>query len=116
LLQAIDAILRHWRGATHSITRVSTHEVTNQPPALPDYNILLTDPALREGIARWGREQDQEELEALGTLAGDVESQIWGDQADRNPPVLHTHSPQGDRIDEVDFHPAWHRLLNTAVS
>jgi putative acyl-CoA dehydrogenase len=39
-----------------------------------------------------------------------------GGQADRNPPFLHTHSPQGDRIDEVDFHPAWHLLLETAVS
>ena len=95
---------------------MSTHEVTNQSPALPDYNVVLADPALREGIARWGREQDQPELEGLGELAGGFEAQTWGDQADRNPPVLHTYSPQGDRIDEVDFHPAWHRLLDTAVS
>jgi putative acyl-CoA dehydrogenase len=95
---------------------VSTHEVTNQVPALPEYNIVLADPALREGIARWGREQDLHELETLGALAGSAEAQIWGDQADRNPPVLHTHSPQGERIDEVDFHPAWHHLLDTAVS
>ncbi len=95
---------------------MSTHEVTNQPPALPEYNVVLADPALREGIARWGREQDHRELEDLGALAGSVEAQMWGDQADRNPPVLHTYSPQGVRIDEVDFHPAWHRLLDTAVS
>jgi putative acyl-CoA dehydrogenase len=95
---------------------VSTHEVTNQPPALPEYNVVLADPALREGIARWGREQDYPELEALGAVAGSAEAQIWGDQADRNPPVLHTHSPQGVRIDEVDFHPAWHRLLDTSTS
>jgi putative acyl-CoA dehydrogenase len=62
---------------------VSTHEVTNQPPALPEYNVVLADPALREGIARWGREQDYPELEALGALAGSAETQIWGDQADR---------------------------------
>jgi len=95
---------------------VSTHEVTNQVPALPEYNIVLADPALREGIARWGREQDLHELETLGALAGSAEAQIWGDQADRNPPVLHTYSPQGERTDEVDFHPAWHHLLDTAVS
>jgi putative acyl-CoA dehydrogenase len=95
---------------------VSTHEVTNQPPALPEYNVVLADPALREGIALWGLEQDRAQLEALGALAGGVEAQTWGEQADRNPPVLRTHSPQGARVDEVDFHPAWHRLLDTAVS
>ena len=105
-----------WREFTHSLTQVSTHEVTNQPPALPEYNVVLADPALREGIARWGRERDHPQLETLGALAGSVEAQVWGDQADRNPPVLHTYSPQGVRIDEVDFHPAWHRLLDTAVS
>ena len=95
---------------------MSTHEVTNQPPALPEYNVVLADPALREGIALWGLEQDRAQLEALGALAGGVEAQTWGEQADRNPPVLRTHSPQGARVDEVDFHPAWHRLLDTAVS
>ena len=83
---------------------------------MSEYNVVSADPALREGIARWGREQDGAELEALGALAGGVEAQTWGDQADRNPPVLHTHSPQGAQIDEVDFHPAWHKLLDTAVS
>ena len=95
---------------------MSTHEVTNQSPALPEYNVVLADPALSEGIERWGVEQDLRELEDLGALAGSVEAQLWGEQADRNPPVLHTYSPQGVRIDEVDFHPAWHRLLDTAVS
>jgi putative acyl-CoA dehydrogenase len=90
--------------------------VTNQPPPLPEYNVVLADPALREGIARWGRAKDLPDLEVLGALAGSTDSQTWGDQADRNPPVLHTHSPQGHRIDEVQFHPAWHRLLDTAVS
>src|ERR1039458_5511781 len=102
-----------WREFTHSLTQVSTHEVTNQPPALPEYNILLADPALREGIARWGREQDHLELEALGALAGSAEAQIWGEQADRNTPVLHTYSSQGERIDEAEFHPAWHHMIDT---
>ena len=95
---------------------MSTHEVTNQAPPLFGYNVVSADPALREGIKRWGQEQDRAELNSLGDLAGSAGTQTWGDQADRNPPVLHTHSPQGARIDEVDFHPAWHQLLDTAVS
>jgi putative acyl-CoA dehydrogenase len=116
MLETIDTRLCHWQAFTHSLTQVSTHQVTNQPPALPEYNVVLADPALCEGIVRWGREQDHDELETLGALAGSVETQLWGDQADRNPPVLQTHSAQGVRIDEVDFHPAWHHLLDTAVS
>ncbi len=96
--------------------RVSTHEVTNQTPPLCGYNVVSADPALREGLGRWGNEQDRTGLEALGDLAGSVEAQTWGDQADHNLPVLRTYSPQGTRIDEVDYHPAWHRLLKTAVS
>ena len=95
---------------------MSTHQVTNQVPALAGYNVVSADPALREGVHRWGREEDVAQLEVLGELAGSAEAQTWGDQADRNPPVLHTHSPHGDRIDEVDFHPAWHQLLDTAVT
>jgi putative acyl-CoA dehydrogenase len=95
---------------------VRTHEVTNQSPPLFGYNVVSADPALSEGIERWGNPEDRTELEALGGLAGGVEAQTWGDQADRNPPVLQTYSPQGARIDEVDYHPAWHQLLDTAVS
>ena len=39
-------------GLAHSLAQVSTHEVTNQSPALPEYNVFLADRALREGIAR----------------------------------------------------------------
>ena len=93
-----------------------THEVTNQSPPLFGYNVVSADPALSEGIERWGNPEDRTELEALGGLAGGVEAQTWGDQADRNPPVLQTYSPAGARIDEVDYHPAWHQLMDTAVS
>ncbi len=37
-------------------------------------------------------------------------------QANENPPRLRTHDRYGHRIDEVDFHPAWHRLLGKGVS
>ena len=38
-----------------------------------------------------------------------------GDGGQRNPPVLRTHDRYGHRIDEVDFHPSWHRLMGVAV-
>jgi putative acyl-CoA dehydrogenase len=29
--------------------------------------------------------------------------------------VLHTHDRYGHRVDEVEFHPAWHELMNVAI-
>ena len=43
------------------------------------------------------------------------EALAWGVQANTNPPVLRTHDRYGHRIDEVEFHPAWHELMRLAV-
>jgi putative acyl-CoA dehydrogenase len=51
----------------------------------------------------------------MGRLAGSAEAQDHGRLADANPPVLHTHDPRGNRIDEVEFHPSWHWLMSRAV-
>lgn len=47
---------------------------------------------------------------------GSVQAQAWGARANENPPTLRTHDRYGNRVDEVDFHPSWHRLLGHAVS
>ncbi|GAA1896280.1 acyl-CoA dehydrogenase family protein [Lapillicoccus jejuensis] len=92
-----------------------THEVTNQVPPLRGYDVVGSDPVLVEALARWGSTADAADLHALGHLAGTERAQRWGEQADRNPPRLVTHDPRGVRVDEVDFHPAWHELLTVAV-
>lgn len=97
----------------------STHTVTNQPPPLVDYDIFAADPALTEAVDRNGSPEHSEavraELSELGLSAGSAEVQEWGRQANEVPPVLRTHDRYGNRIDEVDFHPAWHRLMDRAV-
>ena len=40
----------------------------------------------------------------------------WGRQANAHPPVLRTHDRYGHRIDEVEFHPAWHGLMRRRVA
>ncbi|MFF7705031.1 acyl-CoA dehydrogenase family protein [Streptomyces lydicus] len=98
----------------------TTHTVTNQPPPLVGYDVFANDPALTEGIARYVADSRQgdarEELGRLGQAAGSAHARHWGEQANRYPPVLHTHDRYGHRIDEVEFHPAWHRLLGHAVT
>ncbi|MFE0376539.1 acyl-CoA dehydrogenase family protein [Streptomyces inhibens] len=98
----------------------TTHTVTNQPPPLVGYDVFAGDPALTEGITRYVADirldEVREELGRLGQAAGSAHAQRWGEQANTHPPVLRTHDRYGHRIDEVEFHPAWHRLLGHAVS
>jgi putative acyl-CoA dehydrogenase len=92
-----------------------THEVLNQPPPLAGHDLYDADPVLAEALHREGAGWAEEETRALGVLAGGPEALAWGEAADANPPVLRTHDRYGRRVDEVEFHPAWHRLLGTAV-
>jgi putative acyl-CoA dehydrogenase len=92
----------------------ATHEVTNQVPPLVGYDVAA-DPALLSAVEREGAGWYLDELHRLGRLAGGERAQGWGEQANRNVPVLRTHDRYGHRIDEVDFHPSWHELLTVAV-
>jgi putative acyl-CoA dehydrogenase len=89
-----------------------THEVLNQPPPLVDYNLFDSDRALVEAVRREGGSWGEETLREFGKLLGTAELQAWGFQANEYPPVLRTHDRYGHRIDEVEFHPAWHSLLD----
>ncbi|MBX7116341.1 MAG: isovaleryl-CoA dehydrogenase [Myxococcaceae bacterium] len=94
---------------------MTTHTVLNQVPALEGYNFFDTDLALREGVQREGASWAIERLSAFGARAGHEETFRWGVQANENRPVLKTHDRFGHRLDEVDFHPAWHALMNLSV-
>ncbi len=87
----------------------------NQPPPLVDYNLFEADAPLREALEREGGSWAQDLVRELGQLAGTEEAIGWGFQANANPPQLRTHDRFGNRIDEVEFHPAWHRLMQVAI-
>jgi putative acyl-CoA dehydrogenase len=93
----------------------ATHEVTNQVPPLVNHD-LADDPALLEGLRREGAADAEPELRELGVLAGSEQAQEWGRLAHAYPPILRTHDRYGHRIDEVEFNPAWHQLMDVAVS
>lgn len=92
-----------------------THSVTNQPPVLQDYNLYCRDRALAESIKREGAGWAEENLQAFGQLIGREETIKLGYLANENTPILKTHDRFGHRIDEVEFHPAWHDLLSLSV-
>jgi len=87
----------------------------NQPPPLAKYNLFDADAPLREAVEREGGAWAFDMLSELGALAGTEEAIDWGFQANANPPRLRTHDRFGDRVDEVEFHPAWHRLMEVAI-
>jgi putative acyl-CoA dehydrogenase len=92
-----------------------THEVFNQAPPLVDHDVSA-DAALLAAVAREGAPWAVGDLHRLGKLAGTAEPQRWADDANRYEPRLRTHDRYGNRIDEVEFHPAWHRLMEVAVA
>ncbi|KQX71750.1 acyl-CoA dehydrogenase family protein [Aeromicrobium sp. Root472D3] len=94
---------------------MTTHEVTNQAPPLVGHD-TSDDRALREGLEREGAGWALDEVSALGRLAGTAEAQQLGRVAERDRPVLHTHDRYGHRVDEVEYTPAYHELMRTAVA
>lgn len=91
-----------------------THEVTNQVPPLIDYDAADYPPIL-EALQREGAHHALDETHRVGRLAGGAEAQALGDLAEAHPPVLRTHDRYGNRIDEVEYDPAYHQLMDTAV-
>jgi putative acyl-CoA dehydrogenase len=94
---------------------LSTHEVQNQAAPLLDYDAFETDLALREALTREGGEGRLDAVRATGRLAGSEAVIRAGFLANENKPVLRTHDRFGHRVDEVEFHPAWHDLMRLAV-
>ncbi|HET7045173.1 MAG TPA: acyl-CoA dehydrogenase family protein [Gaiellaceae bacterium] len=86
----------------------------NQPPPLAGHDLFAQNRPLAEGIARaapWALDR----AHALGRELGG-EPLEWGRLANEHPPILRTHDRYGNRIDEVEYHPAWHALMRMSVA
>jgi putative acyl-CoA dehydrogenase len=86
----------------------------NQPPPLERYNLFASDTALVAALHREGAGWADERVRRFGELLGG-EPLVWGQQANAHPPVLRTHDRYGERIDEVEFHPAWHAMMRLSI-
>ncbi|CAM5347572.1 DNA alkylation response protein OS=Stutzerimonas stutzeri OX=316 GN=CXK95_05300 PE=3 SV=1 [Stutzerimonas stutzeri] len=92
-----------------------THEVTNQVPPLDGANLYRIDLPLRQWVQRFDAGWADARLDAYGALAGGP-LMTAGFLANENRPVLRTHDRYGHRIDVVEFHPAYHELMRTAIA
>jgi putative acyl-CoA dehydrogenase len=90
-------------------------DVTNQPPALENYNLLSSDTILREALDREGAGWASADLTRLGARLGSAEMIAAGADANRYAPALKIYDRYGHRIDEVEFHASWHVLMDLAL-
>lgn len=97
------------------LANLPTHEVTNQPPPLENINLFDTDLPLLEAVRREGGAAHEERFRRLGETLGRDEWIRKGRLANDNPPVLHQFDRYGHRIDEVEFHPAYHELMALGI-
>ncbi|EDM9111241.1 isovaleryl-CoA dehydrogenase [Salmonella enterica] len=88
-----------------------THTVFNHPAPLNNSNLFLSDGALCEAVSREGAGWDSDLLASIGQQLGTAESLELGRLANAHPPELLRYDPQGQRLDDVRFHPAWHLLM-----
>lgn len=93
-----------------------THEVTNQPPPRIDLDEFAANVPLVEGVNRYDAGWAADQLHETGLLVGTAEFQDDADHANRIEPVLRSHDRFGYRIDEVEYHPSYHRILGRAVA
>jgi putative acyl-CoA dehydrogenase len=96
-------------------TGVRTHEVANQPPPLADYNVFEADQVMGEAVRREGADWATDRISKVGEIAGSARVIELGVEANENPPKLHTHDRYGNRVDQVEFHPAWHELMKLGI-
>ncbi|WP_095211295.1 acyl-CoA dehydrogenase family protein [Endozoicomonas ascidiicola] len=92
-----------------------THQVTNQPSALKDYNVYTSDYALQHWTAVYGGSWAEDQLQQYGHRCGHDLLEA-GFLANENKPLFETHDRFGHRVDLVRFHPAYHQLMSAAIN
>ncbi len=92
-----------------------THAVLNQVPPLEGRNLFSDHVALVEALEREGGGWAADRAREVGATWG-ADPIRWGFEANENPPRLKTFDRYGHRVDEVEFHRAWHDLMTLAVS
>ncbi|MBJ7573708.1 acyl-CoA dehydrogenase family protein [Luteimonas sp. MC1828] len=93
---------------------MGTHVVDNQPPEFAPRDLWADDAVLREALAREGAASFASHVAGYGAIAGG-ELLALSHDAHRDRPRLRTHDRFGQRIDVVEFHPNYHRLMQVAV-
>ncbi|MBB4102833.1 putative acyl-CoA dehydrogenase [Rhizobium borbori] len=87
----------------------------NQPPLWSGINAYRSDPLIVDLTSSLNRSV-RDELDTLGRYVTSHEAQELARMANESAPKLRTHGPRGERIDQVEFHPAWHALMRRSMA
>ena len=98
------------------LSSLATHEVTNVPPHMGDQDLWADDQALRDWFLSCGGEHNTDHMARVGKAAGLDDTFEKARQANRNVPQLQAFDRYGMRINAIEFHPAYHDLMDLAVS
>jgi putative acyl-CoA dehydrogenase len=97
-------------------TRLQTHDVSNQPPPFENVNLFDNDAALMGAVEAAGAGVHEERLSKFGARCGSAEVLDLAQAANRFTPQLKSFDRYGHRLDEVEFHPAYHALMDLGLS
>ena len=92
-----------------------THEVFNQSPPFQDVNLFTTDPALMDAVERAGAGHAARQLSRFGATCGSAEALETARLANDNAPRLRAFDSRGERLDVVEYHPAYHALMEISI-
>jgi putative acyl-CoA dehydrogenase len=112
---ANPAVARSVGSVSDLTTPRTTHTVFNQAPPRRDINEFSLNSALRDALAHYAPGASQDELERIGALVGSADFINDARLANVHGPELRTHDDWGNRIDEIEFHPAYHRIIHDAL-
>ncbi|WP_300545375.1 acyl-CoA dehydrogenase family protein [Maricaulis sp.] len=96
-------------------TELATHSVTNQPPPFEDIDLFKSDRALQSALVAAGGDMHAGRLSAMGARCGSGQTADWSRRAHETPPRLRAFDRYGHRLDEVEFHPAYHELMRLGL-
>ncbi len=99
----------------HPRAELETHQVSNQPPPFENANLFKTDAALKGVVKHHGGASHVDALSEFGARCGSAETIEWARLANENPPKLKSFDRYGHRLDEVEFHPAYHQLMKLGL-
>ncbi|HSX76487.1 MAG TPA: acyl-CoA dehydrogenase family protein [Shinella sp.] len=87
----------------------------NQPPLWSGINAYRSDPLLVDATDAMPKGL-RDEFDAIGRYVTSPEAQELARMANEGVPQLRTHGPRGERLDVVDYHPAWHALMRRSMA
>jgi putative acyl-CoA dehydrogenase len=87
----------------------------NQPTLWSGINAYRSDPLLVDATDAMPKVL-RDDFDAIGRYVTSPEAQELARMANHSPPQLRTHGPRGERLDAVDFHPAWHALMRRSMA